>query len=350
MRFAVPVAVFVCLYINVASGKAPILSRYELYSPSSALLEQIAQKFEIESRTGDRYRVIVPETEAGQLRTMDSKAVLIDRDLAAALRQKIGKHRFGWHNLETVQTHLDKIASEHPDMALVEKIGESKEGRPIKALRLLSIVPVRQTRGQVVITGATHGDELMGTEVVFGLLELLVSNYGKDSRLTALVDNHELYFVPVVNADGYYYGERYANGVDPNRDYPWPSDPNHISNPAVKTMMDFFAAHEIVGSIDYHTAAGVIMYPWGYTKQSLESSLATILEQLTSKMASLNGYSHGQISKVLYIAQGSSADYYCWKFKTKALGIEISQDGSSTLIPKMIEENAEPTWAFVEAM
>ncbi len=66
-------------------------------------------------------------------------------------------------------------------------------------------------------------------------------------------------------------------------------------------------------------------------------------------MAAHNGFEFGQISKIIYVAKGSSADYYYWKFGTKSLGIELSQEGSSSLIPNPVKENLESTLTFIES-
>lgn len=55
------------------------------------------------------------------------------------------------------------------------------------------------------------------------------------------------------------------------------------------------------------------------------------------------------LSKVIYVAKGSSADYYYWKLGERSLGIEIRQDGSPSFIPRMIKENRESTWRFIES-
>ena len=45
-------------------------------------------------------------------------------------------------------------------------------------------------------------------ETVIYFMDYLLENYGKDPEVTYLVNNRELYFVPVVNPDGYVYNEQ----------------------------------------------------------------------------------------------------------------------------------------------
>ena len=48
---------------------------------------------------------------------------------------------------------------------------------------------------------------------------LLLSEYGKNDRITKILDTAEIYFVPVVSPDSYPYS-RTVEGVDPNRNFP----------------------------------------------------------------------------------------------------------------------------------
>ena len=328
----------------------PVLSLYSLHSSDDGLMRSVARRWEVKSKEGNQFKVIVPKPEALQFLAIAPKAQLIEPDMAAALRKKVGADRAGWRNLQGVHAELDKIADDYPMIATVDTYGKSMEGRALKVLRLQGKTPLSQRAPAVAITSATHGDELITVEVVMELLQEMVSKYGTDTRITRMIDSHEIFFIPVVNPDGYVRMERYSNGVDPNRDYPWPESPNRNPNPAIKAIMDFFASHDVKGSLDYHSTGGMIMYPWAYTHQSLHQEDKEKFAEITRNMASTNGYRHGPIADVIYVAKGSSADYYYWKLKTTSLAIEIRRDGSASLIPEMTRENRESTWQFIESI
>lgn len=326
-----------------------MLDKYLIKAQNESRMPQISDLFEVEHKTDDGFEIIVPRNKTALLKKIDPDARLIDTDLDARWSRLGERALAGFHNFQTVQEHLKKIADTYPNLATLEEYGKSMEGRPLMALRLLSSVRTQNNKPKIMITSATHGDELITVEVLFGLLEQLVAGYGKDERLTKIVDNREIYFIPVINPDGYFRKQRYANGIDPNRDYPWPDSPNKNSNPCIKSIMNFVDKYAIEGSIDYHSTGGMIMYPWAYTYDSIPTEDKIVFDKMTSKMAQTNGYAYGPISKVIYVAKGSSADYYYWKHKTKALGIEIKSDGSSSIIPAMIKENTESTWRFLES-
>jgi hypothetical protein len=325
----------------------PVLSKYYVEPRSAAAMQEIGRRFEVQLRQGAGYVVIVPAAEAKRLAGLAGTLRLIDADMAASLQRQVRAERAGWRDYQSVQSELQQLASQYPDIASVEKYGESMEKRALNVLRLSGRTLAQ--RPQLVITAATHGDELITVEVVMGLVQELVKGYGNDARLTKMVDDHELYFVPIVNPDGYVRQQRYCNGLDPNRNYPYPTKPNVKSNPAIQALMDFFGKHQIKGSMDFHSAAGMVMFPWAYTYDAIPGADHDEMDSLTSRMAQTNGYSHGQIAQTIYVAPGSSADYYYWKFGTRALAIEISQDGSTSLIPSMLDENREMTWKFIEA-
>jgi hypothetical protein len=336
---------------SVASlrDRHPVLSRYFLASPAQETIRDVARHFEIERREAAGFSILIPAKEKSLLLSLAPDARLIDADITAALRRKVGWDRAGWHNFRSVQSELDGMVRTYPTLASLEQYGTTEDRYPLKALRMTGAKATNREKPQLVITAATHGNELITVEVVLGLMNTLLKGYGHDARLTKMLDEHELYFIPVVNPDGYVRMERYCDGLDPNRDYPYPRDPRHHANRTVQAIMDFFAHHKIAGSLDYHSAAAMVMYPWAYTYDPVPAEDERVFDDLTTKMAATNGYAHGPISSTIYVAPGSSADYYYWKFHTRAIAIEIREDGASSLIPRMLRENTESTWIFIES-
>lgn len=68
-------------------------------------------------------------------------------------------------------------------------------------------------------------------------------------------------------------------------------------------------------------------------------------------MSQTNGYRTGQIADVMYVAKGSSADFYSWKMNTAALAIELSRGTVSNAqeLARLVDEIDEPLMRFVEA-
>jgi len=329
----------------------PVLSSYYVQPKDQSTMRKIASLFEVEHRHGAGYEIIVPAHRAAELLALAPEARLLEHDINAKYDRLNGDWMKGYHDFTSVESHLRRIVAEHPEIATLEEYGKSKEGRPLFVLKLSDNVAQDETESEVMMTSSTHGDELISVEVLFGILDALVAGYGNDTRITRMIDEHELFFIPVVNPDGYTRKSRYANGVDPNRDYPWPNDPSKSPNECIKAVMSFFQGRDIKGSIDYHASGGMVMYPWAYTSQSVPSIDERKFASLTAKMAATNGYQHGQIPDLLYTAQGSSADYYYWKKASISLGLEIgdSKIPSSSSIPRYVKENLEAAFLFIEA-
>ena len=316
------------------------LAIYSLTRPTAETMARVAARFEVLKRTEEGYEILVPSEQAGEL---PAEAKL----LVADIREESSRaDRAGYHTIQTVESEHKQIATDHADLASLETYGFSEEGRPLYVLTLNGTGG--ESKPALLFTGATHGNELISTEVIFGQISALLAGYRKDSRLTALVDNHTLHFIPVVNADGYSRRERYANGVDPNRDYPYPDEPARRSNAAIQAIMSFVGAHAIKGSIDYHSYGELVMYPWAYTSGAVPDRAK--FEALTAKMAQATGYRHGQISRILYDAPGSSADYYYWKYGTVGVAVEIGNAFAppTSQIAGFVREQLEPTWQFIE--
>lgn len=326
----------------------PLLDRY-LVSDGAAM-PQVSDHFEVLAKTKAGYEVIVPQASRDAFLKLAPAARLLESDIDAKTRDVSRGDLRGYHNLASVETHLKKLEKDYFDLATLETYGSSKEGRPLYALRLEG--RKLALKKEVMVTSATHGDELITVEVTFGLIDQLLAGYGNDARLTEILDSHIIYYIPVVNPDGYFRRTRYANGVDPNREYPWPEMPTRNPNPCIKAIMDFTAKHNFAGGLDYHSAIGTYMYPWSYTTSPVTKEDQVKFRAVAKKMAATNGYAYGQIPEVVYIAKGASADYYYWKGRTFAMAVEISGTNNppASQIEHYTKENAEALWIFLESI
>ena len=125
---------------------------------------------------------------------------------------------------------------------------------------------------QVFISGAFHGDERYGPHVSLYLIELLASNYGKDTYLTNLLNTREIILLPMSNPSGFYFNEREERITtagkieyfDMNRDFPYNSSPNQcMKTLGARLIYKLFQDNVFVSAITFHGGTNVISYPWG---------------------------------------------------------------------------------------
>lgn len=348
----------VCFFTLMLSGAGQepireILSSYQFKSVNTQQLDAVAAQFEIIDRDGDTFDVLVPVEQKQVFLHLVPAAKLIEADIHASrlAQEKSNPDYFaGYHTYDQVKGLIEQIAESRPDIARLETYGTSQGGRPLVALKVSDNVQIDEDEPELLLTSATHGDEIITVEVLLSLLQEMIAGYGTNERLTNMINKSEIYFVMAVNPDGYASRSRYANGVDPNRDYPWPETPNRTSNSCITAIMDFFHAHNFAGSIDFHASGKLIMYPWAWTSQAPEAADLQKFSTLGQKMGQANRYEVGQISRIIYVAKGSSADYYYWKTGSLSYGIELatSKAPPSSSIPSVVNEARDMTWKFIE--
>lgn len=337
-----------CLATTAASTE--ILPSYRVIPASDEAMLTIAERFEVLRKLDHGFEVIVPLGQEAALLELAPQASLLNSDIHTALRQNTRSLT----DLPRLKQRLEALAGQYPKLAQLSTYGTSRGGRPEFVLTTTKDASNPDLeKPALMITAATHGDEVITVDVVLGLIEQLLTAYGKDPRLSRMLDETVIYWIPAVCVDSYASRSRYVEGHDPNRDYAWPDNPDRVpATQCIRDMTQFFDDHpNIKGTMDFHAAASMIMYPWAYQRQRPEQDYDRKLDQLTTYMAKANGFAHGTIAETIYVAKGSSADYYYWKTGAAAVAVEVSrrfvteQNG----IPAIVQENTESTWRFIEA-
>ncbi len=341
--------------LSAGLAKGQTFSEYSVRVTDTARLDAISRDFEIVGRDGDTYRVYVPVEKAANFQRLVPESELLAKDADASWRQDWNRRdsfAAGYHNWQSVQDYMTQAVQNYPQLVSQTSYGESKQGYKLSYLKITAPGSTnRAAKPKLFLDAATHGDELISTEVLLNLVDEILKGYGSDDRLTAMLDNTELYVSFVVNPDGYTKQNRYDNGVDPNRSYPWPGDPNHKPTASIQALMDLFEQQKFTGSMTLHAYGQLLMYPWGYTSTPISSK--TDLDNfatLTDQLAAENNYTHGPIATTIYIAKGSSADYYYWKYNTQALAVELTTNKvpPSSKIPAVTDEAREMVFGFIE--
>ncbi len=108
-----------------------------------------------------------------------------------------------YHRVEEFDEYLTAAARKYPDLVTVLEIGRSRLGRPILAVEINNpeTGPAAEKPG-FYVDGNIHGGEVLGGEGALYFVDYLVTRYGTDPNITALIDTRAFYVVPLVNPDG----------------------------------------------------------------------------------------------------------------------------------------------------
>jgi hypothetical protein len=182
-----------------------------------------------------------------------------------------------YHDYEGVTALLMAFADSAPDITRLQSIGQSVQGREIWALLITDNPDLEEDEPEVRYASTMHGDEPVGTELLLYLIDRLLSDYGVDGDITALVNETEIWILPLLNPDGLELNQRFnAQGFDLNRSYPvFGSDfiGTIFSNgtfdtagrpPETQRLMEWAAANSFALAANLHTGALVVNYPYDY--------------------------------------------------------------------------------------
>ena len=273
-----------------------------------------------------------------------------------------------YHSYASMTTELTGLAESHSDIVSMFSIGTTYEGRDIWAMKISDNPNADEAdEPDVLYMGAHHGNEKPSYEVLIYFINYIVEKYYENSdeggRVRYVVNNRELYIVPMVNPDGVEANKRKSQepnygplgnplpdigigdpvGVDLNRnyDYMWniiypPSDTaNPYSNTyqgesafcelETQAVRDFVGSHDFVLSLSYHTYSELILYPWGYTPQPPEDEALFI--DIANGISAINGYEVMQASE-LYLTSGDACDWLYGEKGSLAFTIELGKEHS----------------------
>jgi hypothetical protein len=295
---------------------------------------------------GNRYAdIVIPTDRLGELMEIAPNHEILIRDVDQYMRQRnilgVGS---AYHTQEETYSDMHDIETAHPDICSLQSIGTSIEGRDIWAMKVSDNVGTTENEPRVLYVGCHHAREIITVEIPLYILYWLTDNYGTDSLATYLVDNREIWIVPLMNPDGREYVQNVGDwrknrrhngdgsyGVDVNRNYgymwgyddvgssPTPSSETYrgtagFSEPETQAIRDLLLEYRFDTAVSYHSYGRLVLYPWGYTHDPCADN--DIFAALGDSMAALNGYAPGP-GAGLYLTNGDSDDWMYGEQVTK---------------------------------
>jgi hypothetical protein len=107
-----------------------------------------------------------------------------------------------YQNFEDMTRSLQGMVSSNKDIAAIESIGKTLEGRD---LWLVTIANKKGTpldnRPALFIGGNFEGDHLVGSQLVLAMIDYLLKNYSTNPDVKKSIDEHVFYIIPRANPD-----------------------------------------------------------------------------------------------------------------------------------------------------
>ncbi len=300
----------------------------------------------------------------------------------------------GFYTYQEILDHLDNMATTFPNLITVKQAIDpsltTHDGHSVYYVKISDNPNMDEAEPEILYDALHHAREPESAAQLIFYMYYLLENYGSDDYVTNLVDNREMYFVPVVNPDGYDYNmtsqpsgggmwrkNRRDNGdgtygVDLNRNYGynWGYDnsgssgntssavyrgPSAFSEPATQMMRDFCVAHDFKISLNCHSYGDVVFYPWGYVDGVLTPDY-DYYSTIASNMCRYNCYDHGQGAIISYLTNGDADDWMYGEQTVKDKIISFTpevgrngQDGFWPAMDRIIPLASENVWPNLQA-
>jgi carboxypeptidase T len=250
----------------------------------------------------------------------------------------------GAYRYDELWAELDKMRQLYPNLITTYQPIDTfltHEANPIRWLRISDNATQQENEPKVLYTSLHHAREVLSLTQLVYFMWYLLENYDKNLEIKNLIDHTELYFVPMVNPDGYRYNEtnfpdggglwrknRRNNGggiygVDLNRNYGYewahsdagssPNPPSEVyrgpaafSEPETRAIRWMCEKYDFKLALNYHTFGNLLIYPWGYNDFLADPKFREIGDLLTAE----NRFKAGTgIETVAYNVNGNADDW-----------------------------------------
>jgi predicted deacylase len=256
--------------------------------------------------------------------------------------------------LDLAASHVGRAGAR----AKVVTIGETVRGREIRAVVVGREPPGDGARSRVLLTGNVHGAEVIGSEVALAVVERLCDPE-PDGAASDLLDLADVTVVPAVNLDSRHVAvtdflagrwrcrapRGNANGVDLNRNFPFPKGakdvwyplsgttirwlpwyrgPAPLSEPEARAVADLGRAERFAAAINLHSVSRKFLYPYCYSHRE-PADLAAFLAMGEAYVSAQPRHRYViKQSRSWYAILGDLDDYLYDTFGTLSVTVELS--------------------------
>jgi len=153
-------------------------------------------------------------------------SILSSQYLSAQVQNITVPLRFDhYYDYDQLVQALKVLHQAYPNLTKLELVGKSEEQREIWSLTINNPkTGLALNKPGVYVDGNIHGNEIQAGEVCLYFLNEMLTKYGKNEKITNLVNKNAYYVIPSVNVDGRYHFFKDANTSSSNRGLRRPKD------------------------------------------------------------------------------------------------------------------------------
>ncbi|HOD53090.1 MAG TPA: M14 family zinc carboxypeptidase [Candidatus Cloacimonadota bacterium] len=256
----------------------------------------------------------------------------------------------GYFTYTEIVDFVDSLHTAYPNiMSAPVTIGQTAEGHSIQAYKISDNPNSNESEPEVLITGMHHAREPMSIVAPLYYTQWLLENYNTNELATYLVNEREIWIVPILNIDGYLYNQQIApqggdmwrknkrdnnnngvfnsnfDGVDINRNYgfewgydnegssPEPSaetyrGPSAFSELESQAIRDFCIDNNFRTALNFHTFGDLFIYSGHANGDNFPD--IELFREYGDDSTKDNGYTYGNdVETVNYSTNGGSDNW-----------------------------------------
>jgi len=212
--------------------------------------------------------------------------------------------------LSTIYSWLDLLKETYPELVEIEWLGQTYEGRDLKAVHLSSPTGLNPSKKTIVMTAGVHAREWISVSTVLFTIYQILNKYGNSKKETYFLNNLDFLIIPIFNPDGYEYtwnNDRlwrknrqetylprcFGIDIDHSFGYHWTKSEDFPCGESYSGEIEFEAMeaeninnyinitkndHIIYGFLDFHSYTQKVLYPYAYSCDELPRDRENLLE------------------------------------------------------------------------
>ena len=370
--------IFLFLFIASIGFSQEKYQKVRIHYNSQIELQQIIRDNEIDhfhQKKGSYIECEIPETFVKNLKYSGKIVDVVIDDMQAFVQQNINARNVnpqcetsgftfndpinynagtmaGFLTYEECMAELDQMRTLYPNLITAKaNVGTilTFENRSLQFVKISDNPEVEETEKRILFDAVHHAREPGSMQQLIYFMWYILENYSTNLEIKNLVDNTEIFCIPIVNPDGYIYNQTATPaggglwrknrrvhsdgnfGVDNNRNYAYGWGTTGISltdtnsdvycgtaaftEPENQAIKWFCEQKNFLVAMNAHTYSSLVLYPFGNEINSPTVD-DNIFKGISGEMVKYNKYVN-QLAADLYPASGDSDDWMYADVTTK---------------------------------